>query len=612
MTQETVQDNTYKSTAKDILSAVRNSVAFGWRNERKLFILLLLINTASVLVIYLQLASFAGIVDEVVRIKNLQLNITPTLIRQSVFLCVSFLVPSILDNLRFKYDTEFRIRLMTHLNLTLVDKFAALDIATVDGQDFQKKLAFADEWGVGSILNVATAVLMNFRDVIGLATAALILLTIHPALVVLAIIGALPIYIVQNKYGVEVFKIYNEQTDDTRIIADRRSYFKVSKKLIEVLLFNIGALFRKEIKEMRGKQDAKVVKATNKKVIVTFFADLLTVACLLFAIYLIVHDALAGSLAIGSLLLAFSSYRAFASTTNSFFTNFSRVQDQSRYAKRWFDLFAIRPLIASKPGALTPHWDQPPRIEFKDVSFTYPEAESETLKHVSFTIAPGEKLAMVGQNGAGKTTIVKLLSRVYDPTDGVILIDGIDLKDIDLAHWRSYLGVLFQDFNNYQMTAAEAIAIARSDIPIDEEKVVWAATMAGADEFIQSFPKKYKQILWKGFRDGVELSKGQFQRIAVARIFYRDAAVSILDEPTASIDAVVEEQIFEALEKKMEGKTIVLISHRFSTVKNADKILVVEHGEIKEQGSHKELMKLSGRYAELYTMQAKRYLEVEK
>lgn len=200
---------------------------------------------------------------------------------------------------------------------------------------------------------------------------------------------------------------------------------------------------------------------------------------------------------------------------------------------------------------------------------------------------------------------------MYDPTQGTILIGGIDLKDIDLDYWRNYLGVLFQDFSNFQMTAKEAIAISRPNDSLDEEKVLWASKMAGTHEFIEELPKKYDQLIWKGFKDGVELSKGQFQRMAVARIFYRDALISVLDEPTSAIDAVAEEKIFEVLETKMEGKTSILISHRFSTVKNADKIAVIEHGELKELGSHKELMAKNGRYAELYNMQASRYLETE-
>jgi ATP-binding cassette subfamily B protein len=227
------------------------------------------------------------------------------------------------------------------------------------------------------------------------------------------------------------------------------------------------------------------------------------------------------------------------------------------------------------------------------------------LKDLSFSISPGEKIAIVGVNGAGKTTLIKLLCRVYDPTDGAILINGKDLRDVSLEDWQSAIGILFQDFPIYNLSIRESIGVGRISDIHDDEKLKRAAHFSGADEFITN----YDQLIWKEFKDGIDLSKGQHQRLAVARMFYRNAAITILDEPTASIDAVTEERIFSSLEKNMQGKTVILITHRFSTVKNADKILMLEHGSIIEQGSHRKLMALQGKYAELYTMQAKRYLE---
>ncbi|MGC4020635.1 MAG: ABC transporter ATP-binding protein [Cyclobacteriaceae bacterium] len=224
---------------------------------------------------------------------------------------------------------------------------------------------------------------------------------------------------------------------------------------------------------------------------------------------------------------------------------------------------------------------------------------------MSFTLTPGEKVAIVGVNGSGKTTLIKLLCRIYDPTSGSILINGIDLKEINLEDWQSAIGILFQDFPVYNLTIKESIGVGRLEKQLDEEKLKRAAQFSGADEFISS----YDQLIWKEFKDGIDLSKGQHQRLAVARMFYRLAQITILDEPTASIDAVTEEKIFSSLEKNTEGKTVILITHRFSTVKNADMILMLEHGKIIEQGSHKKLMSQQGKYAELYNMQAKRYLE---
>jgi ABC-type multidrug transport system fused ATPase/permease subunit len=315
-------------------------------------------------------------------------------------------------------------------------------------------------------------------------------------------------------------------------------------------------------------------------------------------------------MAVGSLLLAFNTYTRFYQTVNGYVESISWTEEAARYAARWFDLFAMKPNIKSKENASRFNSTEPPHVEFKNVSFRYPAESTENpyvLKDLCFTIKPGEKIAIVGVNGAGKTTLIKLLCRIYDPTDGAILINGTDLREINLEDWQHAIGILFQDFPVYNLTIRESIAVGRIDQEPDQTKLENAAKYSGADEFITS----YDQLIWKEFKDGIDLSKGQHQRLAVARMFYRNAAITILDEPTASIDAVTEEKIFSSLEKNTQGKTVILITHRFSTVKNADKILMLEFGEIIEQGSHKELMQLNRKYADLYTMQAKRYLEAE-
>ncbi len=277
-------------------------------------------------------------------------------------------------------------------------------------------------------------------------------------------------------------------------------------------------------------------------------------------------EALAGSIAVGGLLLAFNTYTRFYQTVNGYIESISFTEEAARYAARWFELFDLQPKIVSKKNALRFSAAEPPLIEFNNVSFRYPGEKSANplvLQNLSFSIKAGEKIAIVGVNGSGKTTMIKLLCRVYDPTEGSILINGVDLKDIDLGDWQQAIGILFQDFPNYNLTVRESIGVGRIDETLNEEKMQQAANYSGADEFITSFPSTYDQLIWKEFKDGTDLSKGQHQRLAVARMFYRNAAITILDEPTASIDAVTEEKIFSTLEKNMEGKTVILITHRF-------------------------------------------------
>ncbi len=600
-----------KNSIADVFRTARRSLAFSWKKEPKLFIFNILLAVVLAAVVYLQLTSFSQIIDEIVRIKQSGLGVTSSLIWQTLILGISFLIPALLQNLYAKLSDELNVKIGTHVSLHMMDSFSSLDIGTFESSEFQTKQERTQKWGMGSINNVIFYSIRLFGGLAGFATSAFILFSISPYLVLLAILGSLTYYFVEKKYGRELYQLYWINTDDIRIEGDRRSYFKDVKKLVEATLFNIKSFFRNQVKELSEVYDQKVIKVKARESYATFVADFIQTICLFIAIALVTLETLRGDLLVGSLLLAFTVYRSFVSTSQSFFQDLSRLQDQARFAQRWYDLFDIEPRIVSKPDAIIPDFTKPPTIEFKNVSFKYPETEKMVLQNINLSLQSGEKLAIVGENGAGKTTLIKLLCRIYDPVEGDILIDGVNLKDINLEKWRSYMGVLLQDFTNYQMTAREAIAIAKPGETIDDDKVKSAAELSGADTFIQELPKKYDQLIWKGFQDGVELSKGQFQRMAVARIFYRDALISILDEPTSAIDAVAEEKIFEVLETKMEDKTVVLISHRFSTVKNADQIAVIEHGELKELGSHKELMKKDGRYAELYTMQASRYLESE-
>lgn len=606
-TEEIEEKDSFRST----FLIAKRAIVFAYKSERKLVIGTFLFAIILSAIIYLQATSFSQIVNEIIRIQGGRLGITANLIRQSVLLGVSFLIPAILQNLQSKFNIELSQRLGTHIELLQIDSYSSLDIGTIEGTEFQTKLQRASKWGTGSIWNTVYYSRSTVANIAGFVTSGVILYFISPYLVILAIVGALPYYFIENRFGLKLFRLYHLWTDESRIAADRMQFFRDPKKLVEVLLFNIKGLFRQQVKDNETVYDDQVIKVNTQQSLATFGADFLQIVCLFTAIIFVTIETLHGRLLIGSLLLAFTAYQGFVRTTQSFFQDFSKLEEQARFAKRWFDIFDIKSKILSKDHAMKPIWEMPPRIEFKNVSFAYPETEKIILKNVSLVIESGEKLAIVGQNGAGKTTLIKLLCRVYDPTEGTILVNGTDLKDIDLEYWRNYLGVLFQDFSNYNMSIRESIAIVRPNERIDDERVKLSAEMTDADEFINEFPNKYEQLVWKGFKNGVELSKGQFQRLAVARIFYRDAAISVLDEPTSAIDAVAEEKIFEVLERKMAGKTVVLISHRFSTVKNADKIAVVEHGALKELGSHKELMAKKGRYEELFTMQANRYLESE-
>ena len=284
---------------------------------------------------------------------------------------------------------------------------------------------------------------------------------------------------------------------------------------------------------------------------------------------------------------------------------FAHLYEDNLYVNHYFDFLALPPFLPIAKNPVILKKIEPPKIEFRNVSFNYPNGP-KVLDKVSFIIRPGESVALVGHNGAGKTTIVKLLCRFYDVSGGKILINGINIKNLDLSHWYKFLGTLFQEFVKYHFTVRENIFLGAPD-KNDETAMKEAAVKSGAAEFIERLPKKYDQVLGKEFEDGEELSGGQWQKLAIARAFYEEPPVLILDEPTSAIDAEAEYEIFHNLEKQYKNKTLILVSHRFSTVRNANKIIVIDCGKIVESGSHQELMKLSGQYAKLFSIQAKGY-----
>jgi ATP-binding cassette subfamily B protein len=326
-------------------------------------------------------------------------------------------------------------------------------------------------------------------------------------------------------------------------------------------------------------------------------------AIYVWVIWLVTH----GHIRIGTMTFLVNSLGRFQGALTGFFGNLAYQFEWSLYAKDIFRMLDTESTIDMSKGTLGVATEEPPKIEFRNVSFAYPKTENLILKNINLTISPGERLAIVGLNGAGKTTLIKLLMRFYDPTDGEILVNGIDLKRLDLEAWWHCVAALFQDYSLYNFPIREVISLGRSDGKGYLTKVVRSAKVVNAHSFITNFEKRYNQMVGKEFDGGVELSKGQNQKIALARSIYRDPLLMILDEPTASIDASAEAQIFEQLEAKAEGCTQIMISHRFSTVRRSDKICVLENGTITELGSHEELMTNNKTYAELFRLQAKGY-----
>jgi ATP-binding cassette subfamily B protein len=314
-----------------------------------------------------------------------------------------------------------------------------------------------------------------------------------------------------------------------------------------------------------------------------------------------------GALTIGTLTFLAGAIQQASSNIQQIFSTIAAIGDQALFLTDLLAFFKMQPTIRNKPNALPAPRPIKQGIEFRNVCFSYPGNSRLVLDHINFTVHSTERLALIGENGQGKTTIVKLITRLYDPTEGQILLDGVDLRDYDLEDLHREMGVIFQDFMRYEMTAAENIAVGRVEELNNPEMLRAAAQKSMAESTIARLPRGYDQMLGRRFEQGVDISGGEWQKVALARAYLRNAQILILDEPTAALDARSEFEVFQRFAELTAGKMALFISHRFSTVRSADRIIVLENGRIAEEGNHEQLSRLGGRYAEMFEMQASSY-----
>jgi len=321
----------------------------------------------------------------------------------------------------------------------------------------------------------------------------------------------------------------------------------------------------------------------------------------------VVYRTVMGGLSVGTMTFLAGAIAGASTNIQNIFSTFSNIADQSLFLTDLLGLFAVRPKIQSAPNALLAPRPIRDGFEFRNVTFAYPGTTRLILDRMNFRLEPGERVALIGSNGQGKTTIVKLLTRLYDPASGQILLDGVDLREYSIEDLCREIGVIFQDFMRYEMSAADNIGIGRIESRHELPKLQHAARKSLAEAVIERLPKSYEQMLGRRFEGGVDLSGGEWQKIALARAYLRDAQLLILDEPTASLDAHSEHEVFQRFADLTRGKMALLVSHRFSTVRMADRIIVLDSGSIAEEGSHSRLIALGGLYSEMFELQAAGY-----
>ncbi len=576
-----------------------------WKTNKKLFLVSSFCRLIAALLPVVILWIGKLIIDEIIRITTTSDTDFTILWKYVVIEFVLIVLSDLVSRAISLTDGILGDQYNIHTSVKIIEKTNEIDISQLENSEFYDKLERARTQTTGRV-DLMSNVLGQAQNTISIITLIAGLIYFEPYLIILLVLSIIPSFINEIRFSQQQYSLARSWTAERRELDYLRYIGANDKTAKEIKLFGLTNFVVTRFQNLAIKYFNLNKKLVIKRSGYGFLFNLLGSISYYAAYVFIIYRVLSGVITLGELTFLSGTFNRLMKSLQDFFSRFTRISESALYLKDYFDFIDISSEPKTKEDVPLPK-EIKQGFEFRNVYFAYPESEHQILKDVNFTINAGEKIAFVGQNGAGKTTLTKLLLRFYEPTQGEILLDGININRYNKSEYQAYFGVLFQDFFRYEFTVKENIAIGKIDEIDNLERIESAAKLSLAEEVVSELDFGYEQQLGKRFVKGQELSGGQWQKIALARAYMKNAEVMILDEPTSALDAKAESEVFERFIHLIKNKTSVIISHRFSTVRQADRIIVLEEGKILEAGTHNELMKNDKLYAELFQLQAEGY-----
>jgi ATP-binding cassette subfamily B protein len=503
-------------------------------------------------------------------------------------------------------DSLLSDRFTNRISVRLIEHATKLDLASFEDPVFYDKLERARRQTTGRI-GLLAGVLNVGQDTLSLISLSAGLIVFSPWLMVLLIAAVIPAFLGETHFTSLAYSVLYRWTPQRRLLDYIRLLGASNQSAKEIKIFGLGGHLAERYREVSDHIYLDNKKVAVKRASVGFLLNLVSTGGYYGAYAVVLLRTLAGAISVGTFTFLTGAFSRSRMYIEKILQSFTDISDQALYLKDLFEFFEMEPSIRSLNNALPAPRPIRDGFEFRNVGFAYPGSTHMVVENINFRLEAQEKIALIGENGAGKTTLVKLLARLYDPTAGQILLDGVDLREYQVEDLRKEIGVIFQDYMRYEMLAKENIGFGKIEDLDDRDRIETAAQKSMAFQVIGKLPGGYNQMIGRRFDGGVDLSGGEWQKFALARAYMRDAQLLILDEPTATLDARAEYEVFRRFAELTKGKMAVLISHRFSTVRMADRILVLQDGRIREQGTHGQLVALGGQYAELFELQAAGY-----